>query len=156
MYCRNRERGGTVHTTSTIPTQQWVVTTSDLTQGPIAVRQFGIAIALCAASVSSPLPSLASPFDSVALRVAQPAHFTALLTGNWCIQGPVVDFRHSTDKGETWTEERVNATGPSDNLFGETAAHNSKVKFGARETAAHPTTRPFLALYDSCAGLVTG
>jgi hypothetical protein len=51
--------------------------------------------------------------------------------GNWCVQGPVVDFRYSVDKGETWTEERVNATGPADNLFGETAAHNSKVKFGA-------------------------
>ena len=24
--------------------------------------------------------------------------------GNWCIQGPVVDFRHSTDKGLTWHE----------------------------------------------------
>ena len=51
--------------------------------------------------------------------------------GNWCIQGPVVGFRHSTDKGETWHEDRVNATGPADNLFGETAAHNAKVKFGA-------------------------
>ena len=56
-----------------------------------------------------------------------------------------MDFRHSTDKGETWTEERVNATGPSDNLFGETAAHNSKVKFGARE---NPTPASF---YISCA-----
>lgn len=30
--------------------------------------------------------------------------------GNWCIQGPVVDFRHSTDKGETWHEDRVNVS----------------------------------------------
>ena len=70
----------------------------------------------------------------------------SVVAGNWCIQGPVVDFRHSTDKGETWTEERVNATGPSDNLFGETAAHNSKVKFGARENAIHPVTRHILSL----------
>ena len=41
--------------------------------------------------------------------------------GNWCIQGPVVDFRVSTDKGKTWKEERLNATSGSDNLFGETA-----------------------------------
>jgi hypothetical protein len=51
--------------------------------------------------------------------------------GNWCIQGPVVDFRVSTDKGKTWKEERVKATSGSDNLFGETAANNTRVKFGA-------------------------
>jgi len=51
--------------------------------------------------------------------------------GNWCIQGPVVDFRVSTDKGKTWKEDRVNATSGSDNLFGETAANNTRVKFGA-------------------------
>jgi len=51
--------------------------------------------------------------------------------GNWCVQGPVVDFRYSTDMGSTWKEPRVNATTGSDNLFGETAANNSKVKFGA-------------------------
>lgn len=44
----------------------------------------------------------------------------------------------------------MNATGPSDNLFGETAAHNSKVKFGARETATNPAPRRALAFYDSC------
>jgi len=51
--------------------------------------------------------------------------------GNWCVQGPVVNFRHSTDYGKTWHEERMNATNASDNLFGESAANNSKVKFGA-------------------------
>jgi hypothetical protein len=43
----------------------------------------------------------------------------------------MVDFRHSLDNGATWIEERVNATSASDNLFGETAEHNAKVKFGA-------------------------
>ena len=33
--------------------------------------------------------------------------------------GPTVDFRHSCDMGETWVEPRMNATSPSDNLFGE-------------------------------------
>ena len=47
------------------------------------------------------------------------------------MQGPVVDFRHSTDNGATWHEERVKATAGDDNLFGETAADNAKVKFGA-------------------------
>ena len=51
--------------------------------------------------------------------------------GNWCIQGPVVDFRLSTDAGVTWDEPRLNATSGSDNLFGETAANNARVKFGA-------------------------
>ena len=46
-------------------------------------------------------------------------------------KGPVVDFRVSTDKGKTWKEDRVNATSGSDNLFGETAANNTRVKFGA-------------------------
>ena len=51
--------------------------------------------------------------------------------GNWCIQGPVTDFRHSLDKGVTWHEERVVAKDSRDNLFGETAEDNSRVKFGA-------------------------
>ena len=51
--------------------------------------------------------------------------------GNWCIQGPVTDFRHSLDKGVTWHEERVVAKDSRDNLFGETAQDNSRVKFGA-------------------------
>jgi len=51
--------------------------------------------------------------------------------GNWCIQGPVVDYRYSTDKGKTWKEPRPNATSPSDNLFAESAADNKRVKFGA-------------------------
>ena len=29
--------------------------------------------------------------------------------GNWCIQGPVVDFRHSTDKGLTWHEVTIHS-----------------------------------------------
>lgn len=51
--------------------------------------------------------------------------------GNWCVQGPFVGYRYSTDKGNTWTEPRLNATGPSDNIFGENAMNNGKVKFGA-------------------------
>lgn len=27
--------------------------------------------------------------------------------GNWCVQGPFVGFRHSLDKGKTWTEPRM-------------------------------------------------
>jgi len=52
--------------------------------------------------------------------------------GNWCVQGPMADFRLSRDGGRTWEEARPNgsATG-DDNLWGETAAHNHKVKFGA-------------------------
>ena len=33
----------------------------------------------------------------------------------------------STDKGETWHEDRINATGPADNLFGETAVRFNTV-----------------------------
>eukprot|EP00051_Salpingoeca_urceolata_P017548 m.240201 g.240201 ORF g.240201 m.240201 type:complete len:619 (+) comp18986_c1_seq11:169-2025(+) len=51
--------------------------------------------------------------------------------GNWCVQGPLVDFRHSKDFGQTWTEPRLNCSGPTDNLFGEASIHNQKVKFGA-------------------------
>ena len=51
--------------------------------------------------------------------------------GNWCVQGPVVDWRTSTDQGKTWQEPRVNMTDDKDNIFGETAKNNSKVKFGA-------------------------
>eukprot|EP00041_Stephanoeca_diplocostata_P006638 m.90490 g.90490 ORF g.90490 m.90490 type:complete len:629 (+) comp16461_c0_seq2:37-1923(+) len=51
--------------------------------------------------------------------------------GNWCIQGPVVDFRRSVDNGASWVEDRVNASSASDNLFAETAQSNAKVKFGA-------------------------
>jgi hypothetical protein len=41
--------------------------------------------------------------------------------GNWCVQGPLVSFRHSTDKGETWDDPKMNATDGRDNLFHETA-----------------------------------
>lgn len=51
--------------------------------------------------------------------------------GNWCVQGPFVGFRYSTDEGVTWTEPRPNMTSGTDNLFGETAMNNAKVKFGA-------------------------
>jgi hypothetical protein len=51
--------------------------------------------------------------------------------GNWCIQGPFCSIRTSTDEGATWTDSRINMTSYSDNLFGETAYNNSKVKFGA-------------------------
>jgi len=50
--------------------------------------------------------------------------------------GPLVDFRHSTDGGDTWVEPRLNATGPADNLFGEVGdplgkpGGPSRIKFG--------------------------
>jgi len=50
--------------------------------------------------------------------------------------GPTVDFRHSTDFGETWVEPRLNATSFSDNLFGEVGdgigknAGPARIKFG--------------------------
>ena len=40
------------------------------------------------------------------------------LTGG--LLGPLADFRHSLDMGETWIEPKRNATSGSDNLFGET------------------------------------
>eukprot|EP00935_MAST-01C_sp_MAST-1C-sp1_P000476 g476.t1 len=58
----------------------------------------------------------------------------SLLTGG--LLGPLVDFRHSTDGGKTWVEPRLNATGASDNLFGETGPlpgekdGKARVKFG--------------------------
>ena len=52
------------------------------------------------------------------------------------MQGPLVDFRVSRDAGQTWREARANATSDPadpgrDNLFGETAFNNNKVKYGA-------------------------
>ena len=46
----------------------------------------------------------------------------------------LADCRHSTDSGATWVEPRLNATGPKDNLFGETPFHNTtsnQVRFPA-------------------------
>jgi len=52
--------------------------------------------------------------------------------GNWCIQGPLTEIRYSLDgTGYNWTAPRRNMTSWTDNLFGETAFNNSKVKFGA-------------------------
>lgn len=51
--------------------------------------------------------------------------------GNWCIQGPFCSIRTSTDFGATWSDARRNMSDWDDNLFGETAFNNSKVKFGA-------------------------
>lgn len=51
--------------------------------------------------------------------------------GNWCVQGPFCGFRWSTDEGKTWTDPRNNMTSGTDNLFGESAFNNSKVKYGA-------------------------
>ena len=50
--------------------------------------------------------------------------------------GPTVDFRHSTDMGESWVEPRLNATSLSDNLFDEVgdpmlnSTGPARVKFG--------------------------
>lgn len=125
-------------TTSIILTRPWVAITSGLTRALTVVRLFLVQIQLPATGTSQ------ENCNIVVLVRSEPDD--VVLTGNWCIQGPVVDFRHSTDKGETWTEERVNATGPSDNLFGETAAHNSKVKFGARKNMPQFAARPARAL----------
>ena len=51
--------------------------------------------------------------------------------GNWCVQGPFCGFRQSTDKGASWHEPRLKMASDRDNLFGESAMNNSKVKFGA-------------------------
>ncbi len=52
---------------------------------------------------------------------------------NWCIQGPFVGFRTSTNQGKTWNEPRLKMQGWDDNIFGEQAPdnHTHKVKFGA-------------------------
>lgn len=51
--------------------------------------------------------------------------------GNWCIQGPFASIRTSTNFGENWTDSRRSMLNFTDNLFGESAFNNSKVKFGA-------------------------
>lgn len=52
--------------------------------------------------------------------------------GNWCIMGPFCGIRTSTDGGATWTPDPFrNMTSFSDNIFGEHANNNTKVKFGA-------------------------
>lgn len=51
--------------------------------------------------------------------------------GNWCVQCPFDGIRYSRDFSRTWTAPRVNMSGPTDNLFGETCLNNTKVKFGA-------------------------
>lgn len=52
--------------------------------------------------------------------------------GNWCIMGPFCGIRTSTDAGATWTPDPFrNMTSFSDNIFGEHANNNTKVKFGA-------------------------
>jgi hypothetical protein len=47
---------------------------------------------------------------------------------NWDILGPFVGFRYSTDFGKTWTDTPHTPAAP---LFGEPAALNGPVKFGA-------------------------
>lgn len=56
---------------------------------------------------------------------------------NWCIQGPFTEIRTSRDNGATWTAPRRNMTGWADNLFGESAFNNSKVKLGAPHAVDH-------------------
>lgn len=55
--------------------------------------------------------------------------------GNWCVQGPFIDFRYSTvvspTTPPTWFEPRVDMATDTDNLFQETSMNNRKVKFGA-------------------------
>jgi len=66
--------------------------------------------------------------------------------GNWCIMGPFCGIRTSIDGGATWTPDPFrNMTGFADNIFGERADNNTKVKFGAphavdfgQENAAAP------------------
>ena len=45
--------------------------------------------------------------------------------------GPTASFRWSTNFGSTFVEPRPNASNDRDNLFGESARANGKVKFGA-------------------------
>jgi len=47
---------------------------------------------------------------------------------NWCVQGPFIGFRQSTDGGNTWKDTTHKPDSP---LFGETGKNGSKVKFGA-------------------------
>eukprot|EP01084_Bolivina_argentea_P068325 124373_1 len=51
--------------------------------------------------------------------------------GGWCVQGPFVGFRWSTDWGQTWTEPRIKCNNASDNIFRETTENDKKIKFGA-------------------------
>jgi hypothetical protein len=46
---------------------------------------------------------------------------------NWCVQGPFVGFRQSTDAGKTWIDTKYT---PADPVFGESGKNGSKVKFG--------------------------
>ena len=71
--------------------------------------------------------------------------------GNWCVQGPFCGFRQSADKGATWAEPRLEMASATDNLFGESAMNNSKVKYGAphvvdfgRELEHSPDGRVYL------------
>lgn len=52
--------------------------------------------------------------------------------GNWCILGPFCGIRTSTDEGQSWTPDPFrNMTGYANNIFGERANNNTKVKFGS-------------------------
>jgi len=57
--------------------------------------------------------------------------------GNWCVQCPFDGIRFSFDQSKTWTAPRMNMSGPTDNLFGETCLNNTKVKFGAPHAVDH-------------------
>jgi hypothetical protein len=51
--------------------------------------------------------------------------------GNWCVQGPFVSFRYSTDQGKTWYDYNLHPQNDTDNLFNQTSANRQKVKYGA-------------------------
>jgi hypothetical protein len=50
---------------------------------------------------------------------------------NWCVQGPFVSFRYSTDQGKTWYDYNLHPQNDTDNLFNQTSANRQKVKYGA-------------------------
>ncbi|XP_065841942.1 uncharacterized protein [Oscarella lobularis] len=55
--------------------------------------------------------------------------------GNWCVQGPFLDWRYSSvvspTKPPEWHEPRVSMKNDTDNLFNQTSKNNTKVKIGA-------------------------
>lgn len=62
------------------------------------------------------------------------------LTGpcaNWCVQGPFISFRYSTDQGKTWYDFNLHPQNETDNLFNQTNVNSQKVKYGALHFVDH-------------------
>ncbi len=56
---------------------------------------------------------------------------------NWCVQGPFISFRYSTDQGKTWYDYNLQPQNDTDNLFNQTSANRQKVKYGALHFVDH-------------------